>query len=313
MVAGLIATLGILRGDFAWFCFGIAIAGFYGANVQSYRFAASDAVPAPAKARAISRIMLGGLAAGVIGPQMVVWTRDAWPATPFAGSFVGLSVLALLATPILLRLNMPPPAAATVAGPARSLGEIARTPAFIVAATAGVVSYGLMSFVMTAAPMAIVACGHTVGEAALGIQWHVLAMFAPSFFTGRLIDRFGKIAITATGLVLIAVSGLVALSGLGLLEFWGSLTLLGLGWNFGFVGATALVTETYRPSERAKVQAMNDFLVFGTVAAASFSSGRLLSAGGWDVINLLILPLVTLVLLMLGWLAWQRKPRGAPA
>jgi len=173
-----------------------------------------------------------------------------------------------------------------------------------------VVSYGLMAFLMTAAPMAMVGCGHTVGEAALGIQWHVLAMFAPSFFTGRLIARFGKRRITALGLVMIAASALMALMGLELLHFWGSLVLLGVGWNFGFIGATAMVTECYRPAERAKVQALNDFLVFGTVAVASFGSGQLLHTAGWDGINTWLLPIVGVVLLML---AVQGRGRGAGA
>ena len=306
-VSGLIATYGVVQGDFATFCVGTAMAGFYGACVQSYRFAATDAVEPSQRAKAISRIKVGGLVAAVIGPQVVIWTRDAWPMAPFAGSFLGQAGLALLALPLLWMLRAPPPQAAVAEGTARPLGTIARSPAFVVAVTAGVVSYGLMAFIMTAAPMAMVGCGHTVGEAALGIQWHVLAMFAPSFFTGHLIARFGKIAITALGLVLIAASGLLALAGLELLHFWGSLILLGIGWNFGFIGATAMVTDTYTPAERAKVQALNDFLVFGTVAVASFGSGRLLNTSGWETINTLMLPLIAVVLVMLGWLTLRHR------
>jgi MFS family permease len=153
----------------------------------------------------------------------------------------------------------------------------------------------------------MVGCGHSVGEAALGIQWHVLAMFGPSFFTGRLMDRFGKRRITALGLILIAASGALALMGLALTHFWGALVLLGLGWNFGFIGATALLTEAYRPSERAKVQALNDFLVFGTVAVASFGSGQLLHSVGWDGINLGMLPLVVVVLALLAWQGLRQR------
>lgn len=306
-ISGLIATFGVLQGSFETFCVGTAMAGFYGACVQSYRFAATDAVEPSQRAKAISRIMVGGLVAAVIGPQVVIWTRDAWPTAPFAGSFLGQAGLALLALPLLWMLRAPPPQAAVAEGTARPLGTIARSPGFVVAVTAGIVSYGLMAFVMTAAPMAMVGCGHTVGEAALGIQWHVLAMFAPSFFTGHLIARFGKIAITALGLVLIAASGLLALAGLELLHFWGSLILLGIGWNFGFIGATAMVTDTYTPAERAKVQALNDFLVFGTVALASFGSGRLLNTSGWETINTLMLPLIAVVLVMLGWLTLRHR------
>lgn len=314
IAAGLTAAAGIIQGSFLTFCVGTAMAGFYGACVQSYRFAASDTVNSERRAKAISNIMIGGLMAAIIGPQVVIWTRDALPASPFAGSFLGQSVLALLALPLLALLRMPPTASATASSDAgRPLVVIARSPRFIVAVTAGVVSYGLMSFIMTAAPMAMVGCGHTVGEAALGIQWHVLAMFGPSFFTGSLINRFGKPGVTAAGLAMIAASGLLALAGLDLLHFWGALVLLGLGWNFGFIGATAMVTDCYRPSERAKVQALNDFLVFGTVAIASFGSGQLLNTSGWSSINTLMLPIVALVLLMLGWAARQARADKAPA
>lgn len=302
MLSGLVAAWGISQSDFLLFCLGTTLAGFYGACVQSYRFAALDAVGDPARhAGAISRVMVGGLIAAIIGPQVVIWTRDSLPATPFAGSFYSQAALALLALPLLMLLRLPPAPPKAVAHGARPLREIVRTPQFVVAATAGVVSYGLMAFLMTAAPMAMVGCGHSVGEAALGIQWHVLAMFGPSFFTGRLIERFGKRSITALGLVLIAASGGLALMGLALTHFWGALVLLGLGWNFGFIGATALLAEAYRPSERAKVQALNDFLVFGTVAVASFGSGQLLHSVGWGGINAGMLPMVAVVLALLAW------------
>lgn len=312
MLSGVVAAWGISQSDFTLFCLGTALAGFYGACVQSYRFAAIDAVGDPARhAGAISRVMVGGLIAAVIGPQVVIWTRDALPMTPFAGSFYSQAALALLALPLLLLLRLPPAPPKAAAHGARDLSEIVRTPQFIVAATAGVVSYGLMAFLMTAAPMAMVGCGHSVGEAALGIQWHVLAMFGPSFFTGRLMDRFGKRRITGLGLVLIAASGALALMGLALTHFWGALVLLGLGWNFGFIGATALLAEAYRPSERAKVQALNDFLVFGTVAMASFGSGQLLHSVGWDGINMGMLPLVAVVLMLLAWQGLRQRQQGA--
>ncbi|NYT63765.1 MFS transporter [Alcaligenaceae bacterium] len=309
-LSGLVAAWAILQGDFVLFCIGTSMAGFYGACVQSYRFAAADAVAPSLRSVAISRVMVGGLAAAIIGPQLVIWTRDALPAAQFSGSFFAQAALACLAIPIIAMFRTTGPAPAATSMPARSLGEIARTPQFSVSVIAGVVTYGLMSFIMTASPMAMVGCGYTVGEAALGIQWHVLAMFAPSFFTGHLIARFGKYGMTAIGLVLIGTSGLMALAGLELLHFWGSLVLLGVGWNFGFIGATAMLTDCYRPSERAKVQGLNDFLVFGTVAAASFSSGQLLNTSGWNTINVLIFPLVAVVLVLLGWLAWRQKAVG---
>ena len=308
VVSGIIAAQGIAQSDFVTFCIGTALAGFYAACVQSYRFAAADAVGAPhLQAKAISRIMVGGLIAAIIGPQVVIWTRDALPATPFAGSFYSQAALAALALPILLLLRLPAPQKQAIAGTARPLKAIAATPQFIEAAAAGVVSYGLMAFLMTAAPMAMVGCGHSVGEAALGIQWHVLAMFGPSFFTGRLIGRFGQRKITALGLVMIAASGLLALMGEGLSEFWGSLILLGVGWNFGFIGATAMLTACYTPAERTKVQALNDFLVFGTVAIASFGSGQLLYSVGWSGINIGMQPLVVIVLAIMAWQARKIK------
>jgi len=311
-LAGLIAALGITRADFLTFCVGTALAGFYGACVQSYRFAAADAVDESRRSIAISRVMIGGLIAAIIGPQVVIWTRDSLGAIPFAGSFLGQAGLALLAVPVLMLLRIPRETRTQTHATGRPLATIARTPVFIVAVVAGVVSYGLMSFIMTAAPMAMVGCGHTIGEAALGIQWHVLAMFGPSFFTGHLIARFGKINVTAAGLILIALAGALNLAGLELLHFWGGLILLGVGWNFGFIGATALLTESYRPEERNKVQGLNDFLVFGTVAAASFSSGHLLNTGGWETVNTLMFLLIGVVLVLLAGLAALRRRQAAP-
>lgn len=311
VISGVVAAQGIAHSDFVTFCIGTALAGFYAACVQSYRFAATDMVSEPAQqAKAISRVMIGGLIAAIIGPQVVIWTRDALPATPFAGSFYSQAALALLALPLLMGLRLPQPQSKkAVADDARPLGEIARTSQFVVACAAGVVSYGLMAFLMTAAPMAMVGCGHSVGEAAMGIQWHVLAMFVPSFFTGKLIARYGKRPVTALGLLMIGAAGVLALMGLDIFHFWGSLILLGVGWNFGFIGATALLTECYRPSERAKVQALNDFLVFGTVAVASFGSGQLLHSAGWNGINIGMLPLVAVVLVLLG-LHSQRRAKA---
>jgi MFS family permease len=186
-----------------------------------------------------------------------------------------------------------------------------RQPRFVIAVVTGIVSYGLMAFLMTAAPLAMVDCGLPIETAALGISWHILAMFGPSFFTGRLIDRFGKETITATGLALIAVSAVIALQGLTVAHFWTALILLGIGWNFGFIGATALVTDCYRPEERTKVQAANDFLVFGSVALASFSSGKLLDAGGWELVNWLSFPPIALAVILVLGHARLRRPAAA--
>jgi len=308
LASGLVAALGIVRADFMLFCIGTALSGFYTACVQNYRFAAADLASGSGReAHAISMIMVGGLIAALIGPQVVYWTKDALSA-PFAGSFYSQALLAALAVPLLLGLRLPPAPvkAHSAVDDARPLMQIARTPQFITAAAASVVSYGLMTFLMTAAPLAMVHHGHSSDDATLGIQWHVLAMFAPSFVTGRLITRFGKRPITALGLMMIAASAFTGLSGLALVHFWGALILLGAGWNFSFIGATALVTECYRPSERAKVQALNDFLMFTTVAIASFGSGHLLHSSGWFSINLGMLPIVAVVVIML----WSVRSRG---
>jgi MFS family permease len=308
ILAGTVAAVGIASAAFVVFCLGTFIAGFYGSFVQSYRFAATDNASAAFKTQAISWVMIGGLASGIIGPQTVIWTRDAIPGVAFAGGFMGQAALALLSIPILALLRPAPVSAAPKAG-GRPLGEILRQPRFVTAVVAGLVSYGLMSFLMTAAPLAMVDCGLPVGMAALGIQWHILAMFAPSFVTGTLIARFGKRRITAFGLVLIAAAAAVGLSGISLGHFWLSLVLLGIGWNFGFIGATSLVTECHRPEEAPKVQAANDFLVFGSVALASFSSGKLLDAGGWETLAWLALPPVAIALALLAWQG--RTPRTA--
>jgi MFS family permease len=311
VAAGTIAAAGIVLGSFLVFCLGTLMAGLYTSYVQSYRFAATDSASPAFRARAISWVMTGGLAAGVIGPQAVIWTREVVPAALFAGSFLAQAALALLTIPVVACLRPAPVAAEASRSGGRPLAEIVRQPRFVVAVAAGVVSFALMSFLMTAAPLAMVDCGHSVGTAALGIQWHVLAMFGPSFLTPRLMERYGKAPVTAAGLVLIAAAAATGLSGLSVANFWLALVLLGLGWNFAFIGATTLVTECYRPEERAKVQAVNDFLVFGAVAVASFSSGRLLSAGGWERVNWLVFPPILAVLVLILW--QSRRPVAAPA
>ncbi|MCP4565199.1 MAG: MFS transporter [Bosea sp.] len=301
-----IAAAGAAERLFWLFCLGTFLCGLYSSYVQSYRFAAADTASEAFRPRAISWVMIGGLVAGVIGPQSVYWTRDLTPAAPFAASFLAQGVLALLAIGVVLALRAPPVKEAKSGG-GRPLPEIMRQPKFIASVIAALVAYGLMSFVMTAAPIAMVACGHSVGEAALGIQWHVLAMYGPSFLTGRLIARFGKEKVTAFGLLLTALAAVVGLSGLSVAHFWITLILLGIGWNFGFIGATALVTDCYRPEERVKVQAANDFLVFGSVAIASFSSGGLLSAGGWTSVNWLVFPPVAIALALVAWQAMGKR------
>lgn len=303
ILAGVLSSFGILTAQFPLFCAGTLLAGYYAANVQSYRFAVTEGLQGDAQGQAISRVMIGGLAAAVIGPQVVVWTQDSIDTAQYAGSFIGIMVLGLLGMLVLSFLQPIQVDTAQVAAAERvRIPDLLKRPDFSIAVAAGVVAYALMAFIMTAAPIAMVSEGHhAVHHAALGIQWHVLAMFAPSFFTGRLMTRFGKARITAVGLFLIAVSGGIALLGLELSHFWGSLILLGVGWNFGFIGATALVADAIRPEERSVAQGFNDFMIFSTVALGSFMAGVLLNSSGWQKLNLVVFPVVALVLVAMLW------------
>ncbi len=310
IVAGLIAAFGISSRSFEIFCIGTFIAGFYSSYVQSYRFAAADAVEGDWKAKAISWVMIGGLVGAVAGPQLVIWTRDAFSGAPYVGSFLSQALLSVIAIPILFMLRAP--RTDTGGDPesgGRPLLQILLTPRYMLAVATGVVSYGVMAFVMTAAPVAMVDNGYSVDDAALGIQWHLLAMFAPSFFTGRLMARFGMERVTAVGLVLLAASGVVALGGLALSNFWISLVLLGIGWNFSFIGATAMVTDCHTPAERGKAQGANDFMIFATTAAVSFFAGTILHSSGWMAINWLIFPVIAVSLIPL--LLRQAGPTSA--
>lgn len=311
-VAGMITTLALFRDSFWLFAFGMALIGLGAAYVQQYRFAAADAAPQEDKAKAISMVLAGGVFAAIIGPQTVIWTRELFAPVMFAGAFAAIVALALIGAFVLSFLDLPKEEQAHAASEStgRPLLQIASEPRFIVAMVAGVSSYALMSLVMTGAPLAMVGCGFTPDEATLGISWHVMAMFLPSFFTGHLIARFGKETIIAIGLVLLAGSGLVALSGLQLWQFWGSLILLGVGWNFAFIGATAMVADCYAPAEKNKVQGLHDFILFTTVAFSSLMSGWVFNAWGWDMLNWIIFPVVMLSLIAVAMLISMRPRRA---
>lgn len=314
---GLTAYLGITISSFVIFSLGTILAGFYSSYVQNYRFAAADSVSPEWRPKAISWVMLGGLAAAIVGTQIILFTRDLWPATPFAATFLAQAGLAALAIPLISLLRSDAIQSASVhtsTSTGRSLWEISKNPRFIIAVVTGMVSYSLMSFMMTASPLAMIGCGHSVRDSTLGVQWHILSMFAPSFVTSMLINRFGKISITLLGIVLIGAASFAALAGLSVAHFWTSLILLGVGWNFSFIGATTLVTDCYRPEETSRVQAFNDFLIFGSVALSSFSSGKLLATQGWNGINVWTFPIVGVVSLALIWLAWhERQHKNTPA
>ena len=312
ILAGLLAAYAILQNLFGLFTAACCLTGFTGAFVHQYRFAATDTASDGFKPKAISWVLAGGVLAGVVGPQAVIWTKDLFAPILFAGTYVAQAGLALLAIGFLFFLKIPkPPRRQKGERAGRPLLKIVRQPRFVVAAACGITSFSLMSLVMTATPLAMIACGFTETEAALGIQWHVLAMFGPSFFTGSLIVRFGKERIVAVGLLLLAACSVVALMGIELANFWAALILLGLGWNFGFIGATAMLVDTYRPEERTMVQATNDFMVFGFVAFASFSSGQVLELFGWNAVNWIVLPFVGLSLILLSWLLVQERAATA--
>jgi len=309
VLAGLLAMVAVIMGSFWLFCLATFFGGAYAAVVLSFRFAAADGVEPKRRARALSLVMAGGVVAGVFGPQLVTLTMDLWPPHMFAATFVVQAVVAAISAVILLGVRLPKPTAAEIAG-GRPLAEIVRQPRFIAAIITGAVSYMLMNFIMTAAPLAMRICGHSQEAANLGLQWHVIAMYGPSFFTGNLIARFGAGRMATVGLVLTALSAAVGLMGIDVAHFWVSLVLLGVGWNFGFLGASALVLECHRPEEKTRVQSFNDFVVFGLMAFGSFASGGILAAWGWDMVlwgSLVPLVLAVLALLM----AMKRRSQEA--
>lgn len=297
-----IAGIAILQHSFLWFCVGLALTGGANSFVQQYRFAASDFVDDALKAQAISRVLIGGIAAAIVGPQIVLHNKDLLYPIPFAGAFLsgaGLFCIGLLIMTLLPNERSEKRTPVDIEG--RTKQEFLRDPTFLTAVLCGTSSYALMAFVMTAAPLAMVGCGFEVSDAAIGIQWHVLAMFVPSLFTGKLIRRFGKLPIIATGLATLMACSAVALSGISIEHFYLALILLGLGWNFGFIGSTALLTETYQAHEKHTAQGLNDTILFGFVAFGSLSSGVAYEMVGWETMNWIAYPigLVCLVALFL--------------
>jgi MFS family permease len=306
VLTGLLGAFAILHASFALFCCATFLGGLYGAVSQSYRFAAADGASAEYRPKAVSWVMAGGVFAGVLGPQLVQWTMNIWPPYLFAFSFVMQAIVALVAMMVLVGIDAPRPAPADLHG-GRPLLEIVRQPRFMAAALCGIIAYPMMNLVMTSAPLAMKMCGLSVSDSNFGIQWHIVAMYGPSFFTGSLIARFGARRIVATGLLLEAVAATIGLTGITAMHFWATLMVLGVGWNFGFVGASALVLETHRPQERNKVQAFNDFLVFGMMAIGSFSSGQLLANYGWSAVNLVVYPPVAVGLAVLMLASFARR------
>ena len=306
ILSGLISYAAVMNEQFWALLIGTFCGGLYAAAHQSYRFAAADTASEAYRPKVVSWVLAGGVFAAIIGPQLVIFTKDLLSPHLFAASYLGQSACALVAAIVLQFVKVPPlPPAGHDS--ARPLGEIVRSFRFIVAVACGMASYGMMNMVMTSAPLAMIGCGHSVTDATLGIQWHVLAMYAPSFVTGSLIARFGIVRITGMGLALIAATAVVGIAGITVAHFWTALVLLGFGWNLSFIGATTMVTQCHRPHERNKVQAFNDFLIFGSMALSSFSSGQLLANFGWAVINEVIFPTIVVAGALLAWLALRPR------
>ena len=311
VVSGLLASLALVQASFVLFCIAMLFGGAYAAVVLTFRFAAAECVPAADKPRALSLVLAGGVFAGVLGPQLVTVTMNQWPPHAYAATYLCAAAVSVLSALVLrgVRFAGSPavPAAAGAAPSAlpmssRPIREVVRQPRFVVAMLCGVVSYMLMNFMMTSAPLAMELCGLPREYSNYGIELHVVAMYLPSFFTGRLIARFGETPIVLAGLALTAAAALVGMSGQTVAHFWWALALLGVGWNFGFLGASAMVLQCHTPQEGPRVQSINDFVVFGTMVIGSFASGSLLSAYGWSTVAALTLPPVVVAAAALLWL-----------
>ncbi len=310
-----IGAWGLMEQSFALFLLGSLLTGVYMSAQGFYRFAAADTADPEFRPKAISYVMAGGLASAIIGPQLVKVTAEAM-VVPFLGTYLAVIALNLAGALLFLFLDIPAPKRPEVGAPrGRTRWELLKTPKIAVAVICASVSYALMNLVMTSTPLAVVGCGFDKGNAADVVSAHVLAMFAPSFFTGHLIARFGAERIVAAGLLVLLGAGLVALSGVELEQFFVALVLLGLGWNFGFIGATAMLTSAHAPEERGRMQGLNDMIVFGAVTAASLSSGGLMNCSGgtaqegWIAVNLFMIPFLVLAGASLIWLAM--RPRSA--
>jgi Major Facilitator Superfamily len=298
--------------SFVLYCAATAVIGVYNAIGLQYRFAAAE-VSAPAdKAKAISLVLAGGIVGGILGPESTRLSRD-WFATPFLGSFVVLALYALVALAVQSRVRVPPPMLEGDSKDGRPLSVILRQPVFIVAALSGGLGYGLMNLLMTATPIAMQLCSHPFSATAFVIEWHVVGMFAPGFFTGSLIKRFGVLHVILAGLASMAAAVGIALNGVSVAHFLVALTLVGIGWNFMYTGGTTLLTEAYRPVEKARTQGINDFIVFATMAISSVTSGALVSTSGWETMNRAVLPLLAVIATGVLWLAHLRRRKAARA
>ena len=315
-LGGAIGGYGLYTGSFPIFLLGSLITGIYMSAHGFYRFAAADTASAEFRPKAISYVMAGGLAAAIVGPQLVKLTADAY-VVPFIGTYAAIIGLNCIGALLFFALDIPkPPAPSNDVPQGRTRWELLSTPRILVAVICATVTYALMNLVMTSTPLAVVGCGYDKNNAADVVSAHVLAMYIPSFFTGHLIARFGAQSVMATGLAILGAAGAVALSGVALENFFVALILLGLGWNFGFIGATAMLAEEHTPAEQGRMQGMNDLIVFGGVTIASLSSGGLMNctggepAQGWAAVNLAMLPFLALAGGALIWLLMRPKTQA---
>jgi len=314
-IGAAIAATALWIGSFQLFLVGAIFTGIYMSAQGFYRFAATDMASETYLPKAISWVMAGGLFSAIIGPQLVKLTQGAMEPIPFMGSYLAIIALNIVGVSLFAFLDIPKPRAPSIGESAgRSRRELLRDPKIIVSIITAMVSYALMNLVMTSTPLAVVGCGYDTNTAANIVSAHVLAMYVPSFFTGTLINRFGVEKIMASGLAILGAAGLVALAGVDLLNFYGALILLGIGWNFGFIGATTLLAESHTPQERGRMQGMNDFIVFGMVTLASLASGGLMNSGdtaqaGWSTVNMAMVPLLTLAFGALIWFVITGRKR----
>ena len=307
MGGGAVCALAMFLAHFWLLCAGMFVMGIYTAFGKYYRFAAADVASPDFRAKAISLTLAGGILGAVVGPEIATRSVDLFEGHVFLGAYLSLIAVCLVAMVLLVALDIPRLAEHERAEQGRPLGEIMRQPVFIVAALVSMLAYGIMNLMMTATPLAMHAHSHSFNDSAHVLAWHMIGMYGPSFVTGSLINRFGVLRVILTGVLLLFLCVAAAVTGAGLLNFWVAMFLLGVGWNFMYVGGSALLTECHTASERAKTQAANDFMIFVTMAISSMSSGMLLHHSGWQAVNYGSVPFLLAAAAATAWLMWLRR------
>lgn len=307
MLGAVVCSYSVFIGNFWVYCLGTLLLGTQNAFGQQYRFAAADSSTPAFRAKAISFVLAAGIVGGVLGPESTKFTKELFAPYSFLGTYLAVIVLCAIVILLLTQLRIPELTAEERQEKGRPLSEIVRQPVFFVAVLGAMVGYAVMNLVMTAGPLAMIAHDISYSDTIFVVEWHVVGMFAPSFFTGYLINRFGVLSIMIAGAACLLVAVLAAVTGLTIYNFWLGLFLLGVGWNFMFIGGTTLLTESYSPAEKAKTQGLNDFLIFGSVACASLSSGGLLHVFGWNAVNVGAVPFLLIASVAIVWLMLKRR------